>query len=370
MNFQNQRVLLTSTSPVKFQAYKNAFTCEPNFRMGVEGCGNPEQPVGYLETLVCCKNRIEHVIEKSNVGLGDYDVGDYEVRDYDIIMAIENGIQKIADECFDVVHVVCYDTKNGLYFHKSGAHFKFENYLWEETENKKENIKTTLGWSITIGDIVAEKFGYNKKNWIKDYVALNNPLDRVSQISSVLLALDKMDTVQVNTRFVVDYPKKGIIFQDLGSVWANPTLNRRFFDLLLLKVQNDLLTNGSSNKIDVVVGLESRGFGIGHALANQIGAGFVMVRKPKKLVGARWSVSYEKEYGSDILELQQGVIQEGSNVLIVDDLIATGGSLAAAVKLVKQVKNVNILGCLTCTKVYNLFQKAKEKIDEKIVTIF
>ena len=175
MNILNKKnILLTSTSPVKLQAFKNIFDCKPKDSITVDGCGNPEQPVGHLETLICCKRRIEHALSTINV------------REYDGVISIENGIHKIGKECFDVVHIIYYDTNEHMYYHKSGCDFPFENYLWEETQNKIDNVKTTLGWSITIGDVVAEKFGYNKKNWIKEYVALGKPLDRVEQITNVM----------------------------------------------------------------------------------------------------------------------------------------------------------------------------------------
>jgi adenine phosphoribosyltransferase len=91
----------------------------------------------------------------------------------------------------------------------------------------------------------------------------------------------------------------------------------------------------SGQKIDQVVGIEARGFIFAPALAVRLGAGFVPVRKPKKLPGATRSVTYELEYGSDTIEIHEGAIEPGNRVLLIDDLLATGGTMAAAVKLVQ-----------------------------------
>ncbi|CAK7901480.1 adenine phosphoribosyltransferase 1 [[Candida] anglica] len=127
-----------------------------------------------------------------------------------------------------------------------------------------------------------------------------------------------------------DFPSKGILFEDFLPIFSKPELFNKLLTAFKLHI--------GDKKIDYVVGLESRGFLFGPTLALQIGAGFIPVRKPGKLPGPVSSVEFQKEYGSDRFEMQEGVIPEGSTVLIVDDILATGGSAFAAGELVKKAK--------------------------------
>jgi adenine phosphoribosyltransferase len=138
-----------------------------------------------------------------------------------------------------------------------------------------------------------------------------------------------MDALKKLIREVPDFPKPGINFYDITTLLKDPNG---------LKLTIDALTDEySSQKIHTVIGVESRGFIFGAPLAYQLGAGFVPVRKPKKLPAETVSVSYELEYGSDTLEIHKDAIGEGHKVLIVDDLLATGGTARAVVDLVKKL---------------------------------
>jgi len=138
-----------------------------------------------------------------------------------------------------------------------------------------------------------------------------------------------MDALKKLIREVPDFPKPGINFYDITTLLKDPNG---------LKLTIDALTDEySSQKIHTVIGVESRGFIFGAPLAYQLGAGFVPVRKPKKLPAETVSVSYELEYGSDTLEIHKDAIGEGHKVLIVDDLLATGGTARAVVDLVEKL---------------------------------
>lgn len=138
-----------------------------------------------------------------------------------------------------------------------------------------------------------------------------------------------MDALKRLIREVPDFPKPGINFYDITTLLKDPNG---------LKLTIDALTDEySSQKITTVIGVESRGFIFGAPLAYQLGAGFVPVRKPKKLPAETVSVSYELEYGSDTLEIHKDAIGEGHKVLIVDDLLATGGTARAVVDLVEKL---------------------------------
>lgn len=136
-------------------------------------------------------------------------------------------------------------------------------------------------------------------------------------------------------REVPDYPKPGILFYDLTTLLKD----KRGFHLLV----DSLCEHYADQKVDVVVGVEARGFIFAPALAYRLGAGFVPVRKPKKLPSATAKVTYELEYGTDTLEIHKDAIQPGQSVILSDDLLATGGTAAATVDLVRQLGG-NVVG--------------------------
>ncbi|KAL1928382.1 hypothetical protein VTP01DRAFT_2738 [Rhizomucor pusillus] len=128
-----------------------------------------------------------------------------------------------------------------------------------------------------------------------------------------------------------DFPKKGIVFKDLFPVFQDPTAVEALISNIVYHINSS-----HAEKIDTVVGLDARGFLLGPLIAMRLGAAFVPVRKQGKLPGDCVSAVYEKEYGQDVFELQKSAVKAGSRVVIVDDLIATGGSAAAAGELVKK----------------------------------
>lgn len=139
-------------------------------------------------------------------------------------------------------------------------------------------------------------------------------------------------------RDIPDFPQPGILFRDITTLLNNPQGLRYTIDRLVEKVSAENLTP------DYIVGMESRGFIFATPLAYQLNAGFVPVRKPGKLPAPVHSVSYELEYGTDKLEIHQDAIATGSKVLVVDDLLATGGTAKATVELLNQM-DVEVLGC-------------------------
>ncbi|NMG08133.1 adenine phosphoribosyltransferase [Brasilonema sp. UFV-L1] len=132
-------------------------------------------------------------------------------------------------------------------------------------------------------------------------------------------------------RDIPDFPKPGILFRDITTLLRDPDGLRYAIDLFAQKVKDTGLSP------EYVVGIESRGFIVGAPLAYQLGAGFVPVRKPGKLPAAVHSIEYALEYGTDCLEIHQDALHPLSRVLIVDDLIATGGTAAATAKLVQKI---------------------------------
>jgi adenine phosphoribosyltransferase len=138
-----------------------------------------------------------------------------------------------------------------------------------------------------------------------------------------------METLKAKIRHVPDFPKAGILFYDVTTLLRDPQGLRVTIDALSIPFEG--------RGIDLVVGIESRGFILGSAVADRIGAGFIPVRKVGKLPSATIQASYSLEYGSDSLEMHSDAVEAGQRVLIVDDLLATGGTAAAAVSLVRQL---------------------------------
>jgi adenine phosphoribosyltransferase len=138
-----------------------------------------------------------------------------------------------------------------------------------------------------------------------------------------------MDDLKRLIREVPDYPKPGILFYDLTTLMKD----KQGFHLLIDK----LCAHYAGHQIDVVVGIEARGFIFAPALAYRLGAGFVPVRKPKKLPAKTSGISYALEYGTDTLEIHEDAVRPGETVIICDDLLATGGTAAATSKLIQQL---------------------------------
>ncbi|KAF9006458.1 phosphoribosyltransferase-like protein [Cyathus striatus] len=131
-----------------------------------------------------------------------------------------------------------------------------------------------------------------------------------------------------------DFPKKGIVFLDIFPIFRNPLAFEALITHFLHHLTSHTLGISQTNKIDAIVGLDARGFLLGPIVALRLGAAFVPVRKRGKLPGQCISASYEKEYGIDSFEMQADAIKPGQNVVVIDDLLATGGSAKAAGELV------------------------------------
>ena len=137
-----------------------------------------------------------------------------------------------------------------------------------------------------------------------------------------------MDDLKGFIREVPDFPKAGILFYDITTLLKDPLALRMTVDRFVWQF--------ASKQVDKVIGMESRGFMFGPMVAYNLNAGFVPVRKPGKLPAKSISETYDLEYGQDTLQMHEDAIEPGDRVLIVDDLIATGGTAAASAKLVEQ----------------------------------
>ncbi|KAF8450428.1 phosphoribosyltransferase-like protein [Boletus edulis BED1] len=147
-----------------------------------------------------------------------------------------------------------------------------------------------------------------------------------------------------------DFPKPGIVFLDIFPIFRDPVAFETLITHFVYHITSHTIPKSVRKKVDVVVGLDARGFLIGPLIALRLGAAFVPVRKKGKLPGPCKQASYEKEYGIDTFEMQEGAIRHGQNVVVVDDLIATGGSASAAGSLVR-MQGGNILEYLFIVEV-------------------
>jgi adenine phosphoribosyltransferase len=145
-----------------------------------------------------------------------------------------------------------------------------------------------------------------------------------------------LKTVRDYIRTIVDFPHEGILFRDVTTLFADPRGFRMAIDQMLHPY--------AGQPIDKVAGLEARGFILGGAIAHQLSVGFVPIRKKGKLPGAVISEEYQLEYGEAVVEIHDDAIQPGERVLLVDDLLATGGTAAAGIRLIERLGGI-ITGC-------------------------
>src|ERR1700712_467206 len=147
-------------------------------------------------------------------------------------------------------------------------------------------------------------------------------------LSKDMSAMSLDNDIKSAIRTIPDYPKPGIMFRDITTLLGDARAFRRAVD--------ELVQPWAGMKIDKVAGIEARGFIIGGAGAHQVSAGFVPIRKKGKLPHKRVSIAYSLEYGLDEMEMHEDAVEKGEKVILVDDLIATGGTAEGAVKLLKK----------------------------------
>jgi adenine phosphoribosyltransferase len=145
------------------------------------------------------------------------------------------------------------------------------------------------------------------------------------------------DDLRAAIRTIPDHPKPGILFRDITTLLGDARAFRRAVD--------ELVHPFAGTKIDKVAGIEARGFILGGAIAHQLSAGFVPIRKKGKLPHAKVSIGYSLEYGIDEMEMHADAVTQGERVVLVDDLVATGGTAEAAVKLLKQLGADVVVAC-------------------------
>lgn len=157
-------------------------------------------------------------------------------------------------------------------------------------------------------------------------------VNQPSQSKKRVMTTETIAQIKSSIKSIADYPKPGILFRDVTSLMEDASAYKATIQLLVDKYKDMGFTK--------IVGTEARGFLFGAPLALELGVGFVPVRKPGKLPRATVAQSYELEYGTDTLEIHTDAIKEGDKVLVVDDLLATGGTIEATTKLIRQLGGV------------------------------
>lgn len=173
------------------------------------------------------------------------------------------------------------------------------------------------------------------------------------------------DEVMPHMRYYDDFPKKGVRFLDIFSITEHPTHLRKILDAL-----RDLIyvkCGAPGTDYTHIAGLESKGFVLGPMLALELGLSFVPIRKKGKLPGECIQQGYDLEYGSDTIEIQKHALPKGTKVLLVDDLLATGGTLGAAEKIISQFEGVEIAGSILIFEIGVL--KGREKLAAPVHTL-
>ena len=167
--------------------------------------------------------------------------------------------------------------------------------------------------------------------------------------------------IKSTIRTIPDYPKPGIMFRDVTTLLGNARAFRTTVDLLVQPY--------AGTRIDKVAGIEARGFILAGAVAHQLSVGFVPVRKKGKLPWKTIGQQYDLEYGTDTVEIHADAVAKGDNVLIVDDLIATGGTAEAAIRLVERAGG-NVVGCSFIIDLPELGGRARlEKLGKKVLSL-
>jgi adenine phosphoribosyltransferase len=164
--------------------------------------------------------------------------------------------------------------------------------------------------------------------------------------------------IKDHIRGIPDFPKPGILFYDISTLLAHPKAWRATVDRLAEAI--------GPHKPDVLAGIESRGFLVAAPLAFALGCGFIMVRKGGKLPGATIPYTYDLEYGTDTIEIQADAVKPGQRLVLVDDLLATGGTMNAAIKLLRQVGGeVKAAACI----IELTFLKGRAKLDVPVTSL-
>lgn len=365
------RLILASESPIKLRAVSEFFGIPENEILckNTSDCELPEQP--FNSGLNCCFARKNHVLGK---------LTDREKHYHDHIICIENEIRNECSFTGDICHVVIYNIPKAMNTHINNSKIisfplRYFEYVKKHTTYSHKGER---GFSITIGQAIKlDDPDIDDKNWMSSgkYNLNHQETGYTCRFDQIVDALESAFPIETerykigkHISLTPDFPKPGVVFKDLSLILADSNLFHRLIDLSVKIIETSNICGGKGTP-DKIVGLDSRGFIYGTALAYRLNSGFVMARKggklPCKTEDEKISVRYSTEYSTDnILEILKSTVEKGDRVLIVDDLMATGGSFKAASDLVEQAGGV-VVGYLAILKVDFFYEKAVELLSGK-----
>jgi adenine phosphoribosyltransferase len=352
---RNERILLCSSSAIKLEATAAFFRHKDVVTFDCSACGLAEQPVHNADSgaFIFARERMNYA--RSNIARFD---------DFDYIISIENAV--LEETCEDKAFVII--SGKGVVAKGSSEPIRVPKLMMEKLVKLPliHNPPGTNGYNTTIGDLLHESNPQiPKKNW----VLFVEGKDRKEQITEALKACWESyqelsienDILLTSYRAYPDFPKPGVLFQDFFPLLKSP--------MCLQMVIGSLHRMYSLDRLDYIIGMDSRGFCLGTALAFSMRIGFVPIRKAGKLPGPVFRQSYSKEYGTDECEIQKDSLKVGSRVLIIDDLIATGGSMKAAVDLVHHFESVFIVDCCVMSEVPSLRESCQKVMGSQKYTV-
>lgn len=345
-------ILLTTESEIKIDAVKTWFSKKFGKTVNIkgvncDGCKLPKQPIidelhDLGHSYHFAKERMNFVRRKENF------------NNYDYVISIENAIDSnhgVNDKCFVLMY------SKGIFGHGESIGIPFDIKYFTELEKDYKMVEYSnriYGYDCTIGEIINKHDdSIDPKNWMEKICGV----DRRDQIRNAMdkayIKLckynDQKNQLLAAYKSYNNFPKEGVLFHDIWELFKDPDMLRLVIKFIVNQYRYD--------NIKYVVGLESRGFCLGIAVALKLKkVGFKSVRKvgkEKKLPGEVIEVSYTKEYGTDVFQMQLNASERGSNVLIIDDLIATGGSMQAAIDLSIKAE-FNIVDCCVLRNVPEL----------------
>lgn len=276
----------------------------------------PAQPIGYDCALQGVRNRLQNLPEK--------------LQQADYVVSIENYIEQspVTQRWYDKGLVLLKQASQEIILTTTPT---FIPDVYVQLAQQMSLEVSEYGYSTTVGQAIQQSFPdrlIDPSDWHckAEFGGISREQLLQDTLSKALYA-DELNFLKSLVLMYPDFPKPGITFANFLPILNSAQAFTMTIDLLAQRYRKQ--------NISAVVGLESRGFILGAALAYKLGVSFVPVRKPGKLPGAIYSVDYQKEYGFDTLVIAQDSLQSGQRVIIIDDLIATGGSARAAIQLVR-----------------------------------
>ena len=321
---ENIKVVVASKSEHKVlavnRAFQEAFPDDEIELVPYETISSiPEQPIGKETALKGAKNRINSLPQEFLDGA-------------DYVVSIETYIEQHShsEKWHDIGLLLCKTLSDLQEIVSLTREIPMPDQFVHLAKELSSEV-TAEGYSCTVGCAIKHYYkdkNINARDWHSE--AEFGGVSRSELLSDALCkALHQEEIAFLKAQIVSykDFPKPGILFDDFSPILNNPKAFSMCIDLLYSRYKN--------KNIETIVGLESRGFILGAALAYKLGVSFVPARKPGKLPGPIYSITYEKEYGVDTLAISAEGMQKNRRVLIIDDLIATGGTAKAAIELVR-----------------------------------